>query len=147
MKRRWFLLAGAALPLIGGGAFWLAASQGAAEVATAMAPPELKNAVDAGDVLLVDIRRPEEWEATGIAEGAVPIDLRRDDFVAAILAARASSDQPVALICAAGVRSRRMTHVLSEAGLTQIIDVPEGMMGSGAGPGWIERGLPVISVE
>ena len=32
---------------------------------------------------------------------------------------------------------------LREAGFTNIIDVPEGMLGSGAGPGWLKSGLPL----
>lgn len=129
---------------------------GAALVATAltvtqsaadgvMTPPELLEAVRKGDVLLVDVRRPDEWQATGIAEGAVPIDLRRRDFVDAVVAARASKTQPVVVICARGVRSRRMTRRLTKAGVLPIIDVPEGMLGSSAGPGWIRRGLPIAT--
>jgi rhodanese-related sulfurtransferase len=112
---------------------------------TALTPPDAHAAARDGRILLVDIRRPDEWRKTGIPEGAVPIDLRRDDFTDAVSASRAFPDQPVAVICARGVRSRRMTVRLDEAGITPIIDVPEGMLGSGAGPGWLERGLPVRS--
>ena len=102
-------------------------------------------AAQAGEILLVDIRRPDEWQRTGIAEGAVPIDMRRPDFTDAVLAARASPTPPIALICARGVRSARMTARLTDAGLTPIIDVPEGMLGSFAGPGWVKRDLPLQS--
>ncbi len=97
-----------------------------------------------GDVLLVDIRTPREWRATGIGQGAQPLDMRRDDFVQA-LTTLTGGDQsaPVALICARGVRSARLSNQLTEAGFTNIIDVPEGMLGSAAGPGWVRAGLPV----
>lgn len=110
-----------------------------------MTPPEVLDAVTEDRVLLVDIRRPDEWQKTGIAKGAIPIDMRRDDFATAVLAARAFAAQPVALICARGVRSRRMTVLLDEAGIAPIIDVPEGMLGSFAGPGWLKRDLPVVA--
>ncbi len=98
-----------------------------------------------GDILLVDIRRPDEWRWTGIGEGAVPIDMRREDFTQALLEQTGGDrSKPVALICARGVRSRRMTRLLTEAGFTAIIDVPEGMLGSGAGPGWLGAGLPLV---
>ncbi|MGB7241205.1 MAG: rhodanese-like domain-containing protein [Sulfitobacter sp.] len=98
-----------------------------------------------GEVVLVDIRRPDEWALTGIGVGAVPIDMRRDDFTDALLAAtKGDTAIPVALICARGVRSRRMSIKLTKAGFANIIDVPEGMLGSGAGPGWLKRGLPVV---
>lgn len=98
-----------------------------------------------GAVLLIDIRRPDEWQRTGVGEGAVPLDMRRDDFTEALLEQTGGrSDAPVALICARGVRSRGLTARLTSAGFTNIIDVPEGMLGSGAGPGWLKRGLPVV---
>ena len=40
-----------------------------------------------GAMVLVDIRRPDEWRATGVPEGAQPVDMRRDDVITAILAA------------------------------------------------------------
>lgn len=98
-----------------------------------------------GDVLLIDIRRPDEWAHTGIGTGAHPLDMRRRDFVAALSQlAGGKSDKPIALICARGVRSRHMTEALVEAGFSNVVDVPEGMMGSGAGPGWLKAGLPVV---
>ncbi|MEM1236896.1 MAG: rhodanese-like domain-containing protein [Pseudomonadota bacterium] len=108
-----------------------------------MTPQQVHEAALAGQVLLVDVRRPDEWEATGIAEGAVPLDLRRDDFIEAVLLARTSPTQPVALICARGVRSRRMADRLNAAGIAPLIDIPEGMLGSRAGPGYLKSGLPV----
>ncbi|MEX0285372.1 MAG: rhodanese-like domain-containing protein, partial [Paracoccaceae bacterium] len=98
----------------------------------------------AGEILLVDIRTPREWHATGIGEGAHPLDMRRDDFETALAQLTGGNrDAPVALICARGVRSARLSNRLTEAGFTQIIDVPEGMLGSAAGPGWVRAGLPV----
>ncbi|SDZ40992.1 Rhodanese-related sulfurtransferase [Jannaschia faecimaris] len=110
-----------------------------------MSPPEVLESVRAGQLMLIDIRRPDEWNGTGIAEGAIMLDMRRDDFVAA-LTDLAGDDltQPIALICARGVRSDRISARLLEAGFTNIIDVPEGMLGSSAGPGWLERELPVV---
>jgi rhodanese-related sulfurtransferase len=32
---------------------------------------------------------------------------------------------------------------LQSQGFTQVYNVKEGMAGSGAGPGWLKRGLPV----
>jgi len=45
------------------------------------------------------------------------------------------------------VRSARVSNQLIAAGFTYIIDVPEGMLGSAAGPGWLERGLPLVMDE
>ncbi|WP_246149759.1 rhodanese-like domain-containing protein [Tritonibacter litoralis] len=98
-----------------------------------------------GDITLVDIRTPREWRATGVPQGGHLIDMRREDFTDALQAVVGTDkNAPVALICARGVRSARMTLRLNEAGFTNIIDVPEGMLGSKAGPGWIKTELPVV---
>ena len=112
-----------------------------------MTPGEAFAAAASGEVLLVDIRRPDEWQTTGLPEHAVALDMREDAFLARVRAARVSERQPVALICARGVRSARLTHRLDAAGIGPIIDVPEGMLGSHAGPGWLKRGLPVTLVN
>ncbi|MFQ6548823.1 rhodanese-like domain-containing protein [Aestuariibius sp. 2305UL40-4] len=139
--RRTFLIGGAAL--LGGTAI-LWQSGGAGASGAVMTPDEAYRAVNAGEILLVDIRRPDEWTATGIAEGAVPIDMRRDDFLTSVAAA--ANGRPVAIICARGVRSRRLAARMAAAGLTDVIDIPEGMLGSPAGPGWITRDLPISVV-
>jgi rhodanese-related sulfurtransferase len=113
-------------------------------VGTVMTPPEAYAAANSGGILLVDIRRPDEWAQTGVAVNAVRIDMRDGDFIDKVELARASAVQPVALICARGVRSRRMTHRLHEANIGPLIDIPEGMLGSDAGPGWLARKLPIV---
>lgn len=111
---------------------------------TSLSAPEALDAAETGSLALIDIRRPDEWARTGVPQGAIPLDMRRDDFVTALLMLPGiEKDTPIALICARGVRSRRLAARLTDAGFTTILDVPEGMLGSGAGPGWIARGLPV----
>ena len=131
-----------------GGAAALAASgyvfTRPAEAETQMTPPQVHQALMENKVILIDVRRPDEWAGTGIAQGAVPLDMREDTFVESVRATMsANPDRPVALICARGVRSRRVAARLALAGITQVIDVPEGMLGSAAGQGWIARGLPL----
>jgi len=102
----------------------------------------------AGEIVLIDIRRPDEWAATGIAAGAVPIDMRVRDLGARIDAALGGDrDAPVALICHSGVRSHHLSDAMAKAGFTQVYDVGEGMAGSSRGPGWVARGLPVERPE
>ena len=122
-------------------------SRARADEATTLTPVEAHAAANRGDILLVDVRRPDEWEDTGVGAGATPIDLRDDDFIEAVRTAQRDSTQPVALICARGVRSARTTQRLVAAGFTSIIDVPEGMLGSRAGPGWLARDLPIVTYQ
>ena len=113
---------------------------------TQLTPVQAHRQALACDILLIDIRRPDEWAKTGIPEGAEPLDMRRDDFAQALTAlANGDTNRQIAVICARGVRSRRLTAQLTGAGFNRIIDVPEGMLGSFAGPGWLAEGLPVRS--
>jgi len=151
MNRRAFIGAGALVALSAGG-FFAADGQNLLYAAITeefpggiLTAPEAHTKAVSGEITLVDIRRPDEWERTGSGEGAHRIDLRIADFAAQVReAAGGSLDAPIALICARGVRSARTSNQLIAAGFTNIIDVPEGMPGSAAGPGWLERGLPVV---
>ncbi len=142
-SRRNLLLGAAGLAVVAASGGYAIAQRGTSS-AVAMSPPDVLAAAQSGDVLFVDIRRPEEWAETGVPEGAHALDMRRDDFIPALAALTdGARDRPVALICAGGRRSGIMAAELEKAGFTNLIDVPEGMMGSSAGPGWLERGLPV----
>lgn len=151
MDRRAFLGAGALIALSAGG-FVAADGQNLFYTAITedfpggiLSAPDAHAKAVAGEIILIDIRRPDEWDRTGSGEGAHRIDLRVDDFVALVQeAAGGDLNAPVALICARGVRSARTSNQLIDAGFTNIIDVPEGMLGSAAGPGWLERGLPLV---
>ncbi|MBD3662307.1 rhodanese-like domain-containing protein [Sulfitobacter aestuariivivens] len=147
LSRRGFVLGG--VLIAGGGVlaarwFNVAASTGDA----ALTAPQAHAAALSGEITLIDIRRPDEWASTGVPEGGVALDMRRKDFVEALAAEVAGRlDAPIALICARGVRSNRLATRMTQAGFTRILDVPEGMLGSGAGPGWVKRGLPVVTID
>lgn len=98
-----------------------------------------------GQITLLDIRRPDEWLYTGSGAGAYRLDMRRPDFIAALdVLLDGDRSRPVAVICARGVRSKRVADQLVAAGFDRVLDVPEGMLGSDAGIGWIELGLPLV---
>ncbi|WP_240790357.1 rhodanese-like domain-containing protein [Rhodobacter sp. SY28-1] len=100
----------------------------------------------AGNLLLIDIRQPDEWADTGSPEGAQRLDLRSPDFLDRLSElAEGDTDRPIALICATGGRSARTARALTAAGFTNVLDVSEGMLGSSAGPGWLARGLPTVT--
>ena len=99
-----------------------------------------------GDLLLVDIRQPEEWADTGSPAGGHRLDLRSPDFLDRLATlTKGDRSRPIALICATGGRSARTAQALTEAGFTNVLDVSEGMHGSSAGPGWLARGLPTVT--
>ncbi|MBV1895001.1 MAG: rhodanese-like domain-containing protein [Rhodobacteraceae bacterium] len=141
LSRRTFLVLGGTA-IAAGGAYWWAAWH-PVYAGGSLSVTEAHTQAANGTIILIDIRRPDEWSRTGIGKGAHPIDMRRDDFNMA-LAEITGDDRtvPIALICARGVRSARLSKRLTEAGYRNIIDVPEGMEGSKAGPGWVASNLP-----
>ncbi len=109
-----------------------------------LSAPEAHKRAQAGQLTLVDIRRPEEWRQTGVAQGAARIDMRRPDFTQAVLqAVHGDPNAPIGIICRTGNRTTQMQKAMLEAGFTQVYNIREGMAGSGAGPGWLRQGLPV----
>lgn len=108
--------------------------------------PEARALQLAGRLVLVDIRSPDEWKRTGIAEGAVTVTVHRRDFVNALLKATGGDrTRIIGVICATGGRSAMARRSLERMGFTAVVDVSEGMLGNARGPGWIRRGLPVVA--
>lgn len=109
-----------------------------------MTPDEAYAQALAGKIVLIDIRTPEEWAETGLPDVAMKDNLYAPDFVQKLLAIRDQNPAtPLALICRTGNRSGGASTQLYQAGLTNVIDVVEGVAGSGEGPGWLARGLPM----
>jgi rhodanese-related sulfurtransferase len=113
-----------------------------------LAAPDAAVKVQAGQMTLIDIRTPGEWKETGIAKGAKLVNMLHPQgapgFVGSLLE-KVNGDRsaPIALICRTGNRTTQVQRYLQSQGFTQVFNIKEGMAGSGAGPGWIKRGLPV----
>ena len=110
--------------------------------------PDAYAQAQAGKLTLIDVRTPDEWRKTGVAQGALRIDMTNVQgeagFVRQVDAATGGNRQtPVALIGLAGNRSANAQKVLRESGFTHVYTIKEGMLGGSAGPGWIARRLPV----
>ncbi|KAB2325654.1 rhodanese-like domain-containing protein [Betaproteobacteria bacterium SCN1] len=135
-------------PLILGAAFLLLAGSGCArEAGPNLSAPDAHARAQAGQLTLIDIRRPDEWKQTRVAQGALEINMVHPQGTAGFVkqvAAEVGGDRnaPIGLICRTGNRTTQMQRALVEAGFTRVYNVKEGMAGSGAGPGWIARGLP-----
>ncbi|HSW52764.1 MAG TPA: rhodanese-like domain-containing protein [Sulfuricaulis sp.] len=95
-------------------------------------------------VPVYDIRRPEEWRATGVIEGS-RLSTWQDgggrvnpDFMATF-GATADKSQPVVLICRTGNRTSQLARDLMEKhGYTRVYNVEHGIAG------WIAERRPVV---
>ena len=109
-----------------------------------MTPDVAREKALAGEIVLIDIRRPEEWAETGVPDVALLADMTTRDFVAKITAIRLENpDIPLAFSCRTGNRSNYLTGELEKMGYSGLIDVIGGMSGSRADKGWAKRGLPI----
>lgn len=115
-----------------------------AQADSTLTAPEALEKARAGEITLIDIRTPAEWRQTGIASGALTIDMTARSFVQEVLnAVEGDRNAPVVLICRTGNRTGFTRDALEKMGFTNVSHIPEGMAGSAAGPGWVRRGLPV----
>jgi rhodanese-related sulfurtransferase len=115
-----------------------------AEERATLSVREAHDKANAGDILLVDIRTPEEWRDTGVPAGAIRLDMTSPVFEARLAALRAQNPgKPIALICRTANRTRHVQEVLSRRGWRELINVRGGMLGDGRHRGWLDEGLPV----
>lgn len=100
--------------------------------------------VQRGEVVLVDVRTPSEWETTGLPQDSIGIPLESRNFMKQMRGAvMGDLDHPVALICRADNCSDTAAKRLRAAGFTSVYNIPEGMTGrDGVGEGWITQELP-----
>lgn len=87
----------------------------------------------AGEVILVDVRTPEEWRETGVPESAHAITMHQEPraFVQQLLSALdGDPSRPLAIICRTGNRTGSLAPQLARAGFSNVVDVGEGVAGS-----------------
>ena len=115
--------------------------------AQTLSAPEALAKAEAGELLLIDIRRPSEWRESGIASVATPLSMHENGFIEGLEKIRAANPgKEIALICATGGRSAFLQKELTKRGLGATVDVSEGMFGNGNAPGWLKRGLPLRQI-
>ncbi len=117
-------------------------------IASASDTPDALREIEAGKMILLDIRSPGEWKETGIASVAVPLTMHSETFFQGYQ--KIVDDNPgvkIGIICAVGGRTGWLQAELAKRGLGDVTDIAEGMLGSRAGPGWIARGMEIKKVE
>jgi rhodanese-related sulfurtransferase len=99
-------------------------------------------------VAIIDVRRDDEWQHTGILEGSHGITFfdknGRYDINACLseVDKLIKPDQPVILICARGVRTSKIAELLDKRlGYTQVHNVTAGINA------WLKEKLPVVKWE
>jgi rhodanese-related sulfurtransferase len=105
-----------------------------ADPAHELTPAQVREALEKGDIVLIDVREPYEWDA-GRIPGASHIELER-------LASRADTvpaDRPIVFMCRLGVRSAMAMQAFRASGWDAY------HLGGGI-QRWVNEGLPIEPV-
>lgn len=94
----------------------------------------------AGEIILIDVRTPEEWRQTGVPQGAQRATLQDADFLKQVMGHAGGFEAPVAFICRSGQRSGQAAAQARSVGFMQIYNVVGGVEGP---DGWLAERLPV----
>lgn len=92
----------------------------------------------AGDLIIIDIRDPKEWTATGTPQGSHRISMTDGDFVGAVERLLTTHPNAITAIgCQTGMRSRTAIKRLRKS-------IPrEFRILQGGIEGWVAAGLPL----
>ena len=98
-----------------------------------LSPPDALAQVKSGKLILVDVRTPGEWKQTGVAQGAVMLDMQHPNgapgFMDDLLKlTKGDRNAPVALICRTGNRSGQVVDFLREQGFTNVHTMDGGIV-------------------
>jgi len=110
---------------------------------TVMDPKEAHDKAGKGELLLVDVRTPQELKQTGLPDGAHHIELAPTFLDKLNKLTGGDKTKPVAFMCATGARSNYVAKELVKRGWTHVIDVAGGVFGGPKGKGWKAEGLPL----
>jgi rhodanese-related sulfurtransferase len=101
-----------------------------------MTPEEAAVQVKSGDAVLIDVREPDEWAESGVAEPAVLLslsDLRGDRKIWKPFLEK-NRDKTLLLYCRSGNRSGQAVAILAKEGFKAV--------NAGSFSGWKSAGLP-----
>ncbi len=100
-------------------------------------------------LLVIDIRRPEEWLATGVPRGAKILSIEKhplglEGFLQDLQALlQQDMSRPFALICRTGNRTSQILPHFRYLGFENAMHVSGGIFGNGTSTGWLEEKLPM----
>ena len=99
-------------------------------------PEEVHRAFDAGEIVLIDVRTPQEFAFEHV-EGALLSPLAT--FLADKLPT--GGDKRIVFHCGSGVRSRKVAEICAAAGLDRVAHLEGGFAA------WKTAGLPYVAID
>ena len=109
---------------------------------------ELQTMNSSGDIVVIDVRTPKEWQQTGIVKGSIPImffDEKRKAHAREWMnqaSAHITPENEVILICRSGNRSKTIANYLSQQhGYKRVYNVKGGIKQ------WLRFGNKTVAPE
>ena len=107
-------------------------------------PEQLQSLQQSQNALIVDVRTPAEWQASGVIANSHKLQgfdnngkFDADKWSSDLQKLKSSAEQPVILVCRSGNRSSKIGEILAQRGENNIYHLSNGIQG------WIQSGLPV----
>lgn len=107
-------------------------------------PEQLQSLQQNQNALVVDVRTPAEWQASGVIPNSQRLQgfdsngkFDANQWLSDLQKLKSSADQPVILVCRSGSRSSKIGELLAQQGEKNIYHLSNGIQG------WIQSGLPV----
>ncbi|MDC0062861.1 FKBP-type peptidyl-prolyl cis-trans isomerase [Candidatus Puniceispirillum sp.] len=119
-----------------------------APVTLGQANPELFKRAQMDGAIIIDIRREDEWTATGVIEGAITITAFGEsgtihpEFQEKFLNIAPSQNTPIMLYCHIGGRTTSLGNALiNQLGYTNVSHLTDGIVG------WLADGNQIVTYE
>lgn len=130
------------LLLLGTASVWVARPNYAAADDLVTVTPSQADTLRRDGMLMLDVRRSEEWRDTGVVPGSILVTAfdaegRLNAEFLRSLEKQTDRNRPLLLICRSGNRSAKIGTLLAQAGYTQLYNVAGGMLA------WRSEALPV----
>ena len=107
-------------------------------LAQAISPKEAHEMQQNGEIIIIDVRQPDEWQKNGMPKGAYGVGLSSTDFIGAVekIAAQHKGCR-LALTCQSGMRTKAAIKTLDSHGMKDLYQIKGGLMA------WNRQGLPL----
>lgn len=115
----------------------LASKQNDTEVLK-ITPLEAHETLSRGELILIDVREPNEWAADGSPDGCHCIALQNPNFLEEVLQSTSyDKSAKIAVSCRSGMRGDKAAKLLFGAGFDNVLNVDGGMLR------WVAEELPI----
>jgi len=105
--------------------FFLSCTQIANKGVTLLDSIQFEEKINEGNVILVDVRTPGEWES-GVIKNPLKLNFLEIDFKQKI--EKLDKTRPIAVYCKSGGRSSKAAKLLSEIGFKEVYDLKGGIL-------------------